>query len=93
MVLNNLYQVEDFDVIFQQLRNMINGYLFNGTTQITLSKQDYMFGYTDTRLMTIFSDTSAQSGDEDGDYFYGMEVDMPEVFTPALVDDSSAAAM
>jgi hypothetical protein len=51
-----------------------------------------MFGYTDTRLMTIFSDTSAQSGDEDGDYFYGMEVDMPEVFTPALVDDSSAAA-
>jgi hypothetical protein len=32
MVLNNLYQVEDFDVIFQQLRNMITGYLFNGTT-------------------------------------------------------------
>jgi hypothetical protein len=59
---------------------MVGGYLFNQTTTKTLTKEEYLFGYEDTRLQLAFNNTA--------DYFDGMEVDMPAYFTPTIVDKS-----
>lgn len=79
-VLNNIYKTDDFNALFDSMRNMIQEYLFNGTAFTNLTKKDYLYGYQDDRVALVFNNTE--------DYLNGMEVDMQSYITPILTDKS-----
>jgi len=80
-LLKELYKTDDFFGLFDGFRSMVQGYLFNETTFKTISKDEYLHGYPEARLQFVFNNT--------GDYFYGMEPDMPDSVTPVLTDSTS----
>ena len=83
-LLKSLYKADDFYSVFDTLRYMVSGYLFNQTAFTTISKDAYIHGYPEKRLQMAFNNTL--------DYFYGMEVDMPDYVTPVLVESSKVSA-